>query len=68
VDIWEEGKGQFRIKVIALQEIEIGEEIFNSYLDEDEQKLPAKNRQEILKNWFDTCHCTSCKESALHSL
>lgn len=47
-----------RITVIARRDIEIGEELFISYVNPD---LPLENRRQQLLEWgFGTCKCTRC--------
>jgi hypothetical protein len=48
------------MEVIALRDIEAGEEILNSYLDASEELTSAERREKVKDEWNFTCTCPIC--------
>lgn len=54
-----------RLSLLALRDIEPGEEIFISYLDECDSGRSRHSRQKILaENYVFVCKCLKCEEQA----
>ncbi|CAK7236076.1 hypothetical protein SCUCBS95973_009482 [Sporothrix curviconia] len=54
---WRYSQSTMTHEVVAFREISIGEEFTHSYLP---LGLPLKDRQESIRRWGFTCHCSLC--------
>lgn len=51
-----------RKRVVALRDLQPGEEIIHSYLQDKHLLLPFAKRKELLSRWFEDCWCTRCND------
>jgi hypothetical protein len=55
------GKNENTVRVIALEDIQAGDEITVCYEREQAMLLPRHARQAALDKWFDSCSCSRCQ-------
>ena len=57
-----DGRSNSTLRMVTTQNVKAGQELFITYLNEEDLDKPVEERQELLKQWTGCeCQCCTCK-------